>query len=302
LTPTPLVSVVIPTHNSARYLKDAILSVICQTFDGVKCIVVDDGSTDETQELVTAFEGVSYVYQQNAGVSAARNHGASLVSEGLIAFLDADDVWLPTKLSHQVCRATRERHFPGLVYSGLIETDDALRPLFERPAPREGDALRNTLLLEPPGVSLAQTGLVPVEVFEAVGGFDENLSTSADTDLVIRIGMQFSLARVEECLALYRRHTGQMSESADAMERDMKLVLSRAFNSHQLPPQLMGLRRRALANLWLAVGGARISAGRVPRGVFDLLRAFISHPPRTASVLVLGALKRIRRLTGSRAP
>lgn len=94
------ISVIIPTYNSAHYLRQALTSVIQQTRAADEIIVVDDGSTDDTQQVVDAF-GVSYVYQPNAGAAAARNKGVELAQGNLIAFLDADDLWMPTKLAQQ---------------------------------------------------------------------------------------------------------------------------------------------------------------------------------------------------------
>src|SRR5947209_2263946 len=96
-------SAVIPVRNGAEYIADAIRSVLDQTAPPLECLVIDDGSTDATPEIVRSFgTRVAYVCQSHAGVSAARNHGARRARGELVAFLDHDDVWLPTKLERQV--------------------------------------------------------------------------------------------------------------------------------------------------------------------------------------------------------
>jgi glycosyltransferase involved in cell wall biosynthesis len=256
---------------------------------------VDDGSTDQTGSVAGSFNSVRYVRQDNAGVSAARNRGIEEARGRYIAFLDADDVWLPEKLVKQV-EACRDREGePGLVYCGCYDTDADLRILGERPAPSERDALRNSLLMEPPVVSLSQTALVPREVIDTVGGFDTRLTTSADTDLVLRIGSRYPLVAVSEPLVLYRNHPNQMSLDSDAMEHDMELVLEKAFSSSDLPDTLGRLRRRARANLKLAIGGSRLVDGRRARGTRDLLSALTADPIRVTSVLASGLAKRIHR-------
>ena len=98
-----MVSVIIPTFNRGWILKDAIDSVLNQEFDDYELIIVDDGSADNTQEILNSYgEGIIILRQSNKGVSAARNRGITEATGQLIAFLDSDDLWLPQKLSRQV--------------------------------------------------------------------------------------------------------------------------------------------------------------------------------------------------------
>ena len=296
---SPVVSVVIPAYNSEAYVADAIRSVFEQEVDDLECIVVDDGSTDSTGEIVRSFNRVRYIYQHNEGVSAARNRGIAEARGVSVAFLDADDAWLPTKLIRQAQALQAAGPDVGLVYCGLYETDEELNVVSERTTPEPEAALRNTLLMEPPVVSISQTGLVPREVLDDVGGFDTRLSTSADTEMVLRIGRRYRLVGVPEPMVLYRTHGSQMSSSPDAMEYDMKIVLDEFFSDRTLPRHLRVLERRARANLDLAVGGARWAAGERSRGARDLSAAFLSDPLRTLSIAGGGLHRRLAGWRGS---
>lgn len=295
MTALPTVSVVIPTYNAGDFVVDAIRSVLAQTYANVECTVVDDGSTDRTPQILSDFGSIRVIRQENRGVSAARNRGIAESRGELIAFLDSDDVWLPNKLAKQVDALADQPANVGLVYCGMFETDASLNVLHERGAPDVTTALRNSLLMEPPVVSVSQTGLIPRPVLEDVGGFDPRLSTSADSDMAVRIGFRFDYVCIAEPLVLYRTHPGQMSHSAGAMEHDMELVLHKAFSSPGLSPDLRRLRRRAYANLRLAIGGSYLADGDRGKAASQLVRALILHPPRAASVMAAGLVKRLRR-------
>ncbi|WP_143438568.1 glycosyltransferase family A protein, partial [Hydrocoleum sp. CS-953] len=115
---TPRVSVIIPVYNCDRYISQAIESILAQTYQSYEIIVIDDGSTDNTRLALQPYiEKIRYVYQENQGVSAARNHGIDLARGELIAFLDADDFFLPDKLTAQVGVFDAQPNL-GIVHSG----------------------------------------------------------------------------------------------------------------------------------------------------------------------------------------
>src|SRR5215831_9468158 len=118
--PVPIVSVVIPTYNNARFLPEALDSLLGQTYRDFELIVVDDGSTDDTLEVLKPYRHlIRYVRKENGGPASARNLGIRHASGELIAFQDADDIWLPDKLQLQV-DYLREHPEVGLVFSGSI--------------------------------------------------------------------------------------------------------------------------------------------------------------------------------------
>ncbi len=126
-----LVSVIIPTYNRAMRCKTAVESVLSQTHENVEVIVIDDGSRDNTREVICGMDGrVRYIYQSNAGVSAARNRGLEEATGDYIAFLDSDDSWLPWKLEAQLSTL---RAFPeaGMVWTDMMAFDENGRTLHE---------------------------------------------------------------------------------------------------------------------------------------------------------------------------
>ncbi len=290
----PLVSVVVPAYNAARFLPDALRSALSQEHVRVECVVVDDGSTDDTPAVMAQFPAVRYHRQPNAGVSAARNQGVALSSGSFVAFLDADDAWLPGKLAAQLALFSQDPGL-GLAYCGMHLCDEQLRPISRMPVPPPGAALRNTLLLEPPVVSMAQTGLMPREVFDRSGGFDERLSTSADADLVCRVALAHRVAGVDLPLVLYRQHAAQMHHDASAMLHDMTLVHEKVFGARDAPASLRRLRSRATANLHLTA--ALASRHTPPRtGALRHLRvALRADPARTVGQLSRLAVTRLRQ-------
>jgi len=271
----PIVTTVIPVFNGERYLADAIGSVLAQSYPALECVVIDDGSTDRSQTLARSFPGVRCISKTNGGVSSARNVGIEAATGDLVAFLDADDTWLPRKIECQIAMMDTRPDL-AMSYTGLQVVDEELRPIGMMHAPPGDLALRNSLLMEPPVVSVAQTGLARRGVLEQVGGFDERMTTSADTDLACRIALAYSVDGVDEALALYRQHAGQMHHDADAMERDMNLLFEKMFVSG--PPPIKSWERRARANLETTLGLARLHERKIGRGVSHIARSLRSDP------------------------
>jgi glycosyltransferase involved in cell wall biosynthesis len=288
------VSVVIPAYNAERFLREAIDSAIAQTVAPIEVIVVDDGSTDGTAEVLASCGGVvRSVRQENGGVSSARNHGARLAVGDAIAFLDADDVWHPQKLERQLPHLEDAR--VGLVHCGVHHVDEAGAILASELDGMSGSVARDLLLLQRNVVvAVGSTALLPREVFELVGGFDEEMSTSADWDLAYRIATRWEIAFVAEPLASYRQHGAGMHLNPDAMQRDMKRGMERAFASESAA---RALRRPALARLHVILAASYLEAGQ-PRRAFAEAARSVGLDPRQ---LVRALVDRRRRFTAERA-
>jgi glycosyltransferase involved in cell wall biosynthesis len=176
--PDPLISVIVPAYNAAPFLAEAVESVFAQDYEPLEAIIVDDGSTDTTSEQLDRFSGrVRILHQGNRGPSAARNAGLAVANGPLVAFLDADDVWLPAKLRVQADRMVEE---PSLAFTVtrfryFLHPGCAIPPAFRREhLDRDLDGWIPSALV------------VRREAFDRIGGFDESLRVSEDVDWFAR--------------------------------------------------------------------------------------------------------------------
>jgi glycosyltransferase involved in cell wall biosynthesis len=197
----PLVSVVMPVFNGERFLAEAIESVLAQTHAPVQTIVVDDGSSDGSEDIARGYP-VTYVRQEHSCVAAARNRGVGVAHGELVSFLDHDDVWLPRKLELQVDALARH-HSAGICMCRF--------QTFTEGSPDDGASY-----------STGQLGtlLVRREVFDEVGLFDTSYPSADDTDWFLRtkdLGVEF--VTLDEPLQRYRLHDASMSASRDPRER-----------------------------------------------------------------------------------
>jgi glycosyltransferase involved in cell wall biosynthesis len=291
------VSVIIPARNAARWIRDAITSVFAQTVPVHECIVVDDGSTDDTGRVTAELGGgVDVVTTGGGGVAVARNAGAARATGDYLAFLDADDVWLPRKLELQLA-AFRDDPGLGLVYTGLHVVDEELRFIGRQNVPSDDEAIRKTLLVERPIMpGIGSTALVPAERFRELGGFDERYSPSADCALACAIGIRYRVHGVPRPLVLYRQHPAAMHwDPRNAIERDMRSIHSELLPRLSPPASI----RRARANLHVSLAGSALATGRPRDAARHAVLAFVARPDR-----VLAAAWRLSRPAGGlkRAP
>jgi glycosyltransferase involved in cell wall biosynthesis len=290
------VSVVIPAYNQDRFVGESVQSALDQTRRPLEVIVVDDGSTDDTRARLEPFGNrILLVSQANRGVSVARNEGSRRARGTHLAFLDADDAWLPRKLEAQTARLEADPEL-GLVHCGVEEIDATGRRTGERLDGREG-WVADAMLFFGPGVILGGgSGVVlPKHLFREAGGFDERMSTSADWDLHQRIARRARVGFVPEILLRYRRHEGNMHRDVALMAHDMLLAYEKAFRSEPGPPR--DLRRRALASLHSMLASSFAEAGQFPEAMRHLARAVV-YEPRT----LYRALRSIARRLGADPP
>lgn len=276
MTHAPTVSAVIPVHNGEAFVGEAVRSALEQTRPALECIVIDDGSTDATREIIDGFgDSVRYIRQHRGGVSRARNRGAREAHGELVAFLDHDDVWLPDKLERQV-GALRAHQAMALCAVQVIDAHG--RPqLVKRLAPVEG-LVAGMLLFTAETVSCSSTGLVRRHAFEAMGGFDPALSMSADWDLLLRMLLEAEIAYVDEPLVGYRVHGSNMSRRIDTMERDMLRAFGKAFAHPALPPPIRARRSEAYGRLYRMLAGSYRDVGDGGRAFIAVVRAIRHHP------------------------
>jgi glycosyltransferase involved in cell wall biosynthesis len=272
----PLVSVVIPNYNYGRYLSQAINSVLGQSYPNIEIIVVDDGSTDESAEVLALYANhIRVVKQRNRGVSVARNAGAELAIGDFLAFLDADDVWMPTKLQRQIEYFQRDPEL-GLVHCGMVYIDSASTHLHQCLDGREGWIAEKILLFESAVLGAGSTAVVPCHAYKKVGGFDTNLSTSADWDFCYRVAYHWKIGFVPEILVGYRMHGSNMHGNVAAMEHDTLYTFNKVFSSAD--PRLCRLRRRAYGKLHMLLAGSFFRAGRRDKFIEHTLKSIWFTP------------------------
>lgn len=222
----PLVSVIIPNYNHAQYVSDAIRSVLAQTYRNYEIIVVDDGSTDNSRETVAKFgDQVQYIYQKNAGLSAARNTGIKASKGELIGVLDADDMYEPGYLSTLVSALQEDLDADG-IYCGyqFVDHTNILLPQVEA-RPVSPDKLHEALLdgnfFVPESIFLRR------KVYENVGLFDETLRACEDWDVWLRATKKYKIIHSTEILTRHRVLPGSMSTDPLRMLNNRLAVLKK---------------------------------------------------------------------------
>ncbi|HJR59552.1 MAG TPA: glycosyltransferase family A protein [Vicinamibacterales bacterium] len=276
MTVDPLVTTIIPTYNRGPLVCEAIESVLGQTYRHVEIVVVDDGSTDDTEARLRKFGGsVRVIVQNNAGPSAARNRGIEAARGTIVAFLDSDDLWQPTKLERQVrlLQSVGEAVPCCLCNASVERPDGRAATTFQyaglHPPVREGVWENVTELLATQFLMFTQMVAIRRTVLERIGGFDERLWVLEDYDLALRLSLEGPWAYVSEPLAVYREKSpGSLaaqghSDELRLLEHAIRVrqsfyerVLASAHHQHLRQPCLRGLKafRRQLRAMELSRG------------------------------------------------
>jgi len=204
----PVVSIIIPTHNRAHFIGEAITSVLEQTFTDFEIIIVDDGSTDNTEEVISHFpdKRVIYIKQENKGRSYARNVALRLSRGHYIAFLDSDDLYLPTKLRLQVDYLDTNPKI-GMIYTSAYCIDDAGNLLKDKYFASVSGQIYNSIAFFRPVTITLPTVMVRREVIDSVGDFDEKMHRFEDTDMWRRISKATYIDALSEYTCKLRTHS-----------------------------------------------------------------------------------------------
>jgi hypothetical protein len=300
------VSVVIPTYNRAHAVTDAVRSVLVQSFADLECIVVDDGSTDDTVARIAAITDsrLRYVRGRHAGVSAARNLGVSQATGELISFLDSDDLWRVDKLACEVAYLARHPEVDAVFTDLEKRHGDRVYPSFMRQTAvfsrrLLGAAHPDGLVLAPREMRLCLLEEVPIKpsaltlrrrAFAAVGGFDETWSSSEDWEFLLRLARRHRFAYLDRPLAVLfispdSLHIVDQSRGEAAMIRLLRRERrALAGDAEALAAVRRGLVRRTMHFAWHHVDhGRRVPAFRI------FLRGFAltGHPGLLARALAV---------------
>ncbi len=289
----PNVSVIIPTYNRAKFVTKAIDSVLAQTYSDYEIMVVDDGSTDNTREvLVPYMDKIIYIYQENAGVSAARNTGIRDTSGQWIAFLDSDDEWLAEKLAIQMADVQKRPELCGHITNAtFIRSDKELGNLFEIRNFRQHST--ESFVLERPlkdelsrGIVFPSSFIVRRDTLLHVGLFDTRLSVHEDRDLFFRVALQGPWGGSPKPLVrlLRREEPELLSLSWKAVDQggvpaeSMVYILERIKNNPQLTNSEGNVLRKKLSGSLYQLGIWRVKNGSKQKGRSSFKESFLVNP------------------------
>lgn len=225
----PTVSVIIPTYNRAHLIGRSIQSVLDQTYRDFEIIVVDDGSTDNTENVVKTFNDsrIRHIkHKDNRGGSAARNTGIKLAKGGYIAFQDSDDEWLPTKLEKQMKAFRKTSDEVGVVYTGFYRIENNIKNYIPSSLiPKKEGYIHKTLLNG--NFVTTQAAIVKKECFKKAGMFDERLPRLQDWELWIRISKYYNFECIDEPLVQSYYQSVSISSNQDALITALMMILEK---------------------------------------------------------------------------
>jgi glycosyltransferase involved in cell wall biosynthesis len=293
------VSAVVPAYNATRTLPATIASIRSQSVEVLEIIVVDDGSKDDTLELARSL-GARVITQANAGHAAARNTGIAAAEGRYVAFLDADDLWLPDKLERQLDEIRRNPEIRAL-QTGAARIDDELRLLWIERCERSKDQLWDTLYFRNMP-ALMSTLMVERELLEEVGGFDSSLVILQDWDIAIRLAQRGQLHSLPDVLSAYRYYGTSQSADVDIHVKPGLRVLEKVFADPRLPAEVRARRRRAYARFYAMLCGGSIRIKSPRSAVYWGFKA-LRTDPRVADYIAAFPRRRLsRRRTAAEMP
>lgn len=272
----PKVSVVIPAYNAMAFLPETLESVLKQTFTDFEVLIVNDGSSDHIVKWANEITDlrVKLISQKNQRVSAARNTGIANAQGEYIAFLDADDLWEPTKLEKQV-RCLDDKPEVGLVYTWTLLVDqdnNSTGRVYASHA--EGNVWEEVVTNDM--IASGSSPMVRRSCFEAVGVFDCNLAYAPDRDMWVRIASRYPFAVIKEPLLRYRQIPNSFSRNSQAMIQDLRVVTEKAFQS--APLELLYVRNRCYAMINLSFAWLGIDGGDYEKAIHFRRQAFLHYP------------------------
>ncbi len=258
----PKVDIIIPAYNAAKFLPIALESVINQTFEDWKIIVVDDGSTDDIASVISRYaeqlgSKLTFIRQPNAGVSEARNRAIHSSSAEFIALLDADDAWLPERLEESL-RCFQECSEVGLSYGFISRIDEngaVVDTFTTRSRYPEGHIAPHiymrTMNLPAPTITFRR------RCVEEVGLFDASMRATEDRDLWVRIALRYRVALVPKVIAHYRMSAQSATTDPNRMLRSQLQFVEKHYGSPGC-----GIRARRVALGWIYRQRAEALAAR----------------------------------------
>ena len=280
----PKVSVIIPTYNRAHLIGRAIKSVINQTYQDFEIIVVDDGSTDNTEEIVKSFNDprIRYIrHEKNKGEAAARNTGIEAAKGKYIAFQDSDDEWFPEKLEKQMKIFEGASSRLGIVYTSMYRIDkEGRKHDFKTPTimPEDGLVYRRALDYQVLNIGIG-TAVVRRTCFNTAGMFDEQLQYFVDLEFFIRSAKHFYFYHINEPLINYYEAEGSLGGDPKALAVARKLILEKYFKDIEKD-------KKVLSKHYFSIGVNLCLNNNFKEGRNYLIKAVKTYPLNIKFLLV----------------
>jgi glycosyltransferase involved in cell wall biosynthesis len=268
------VNIILPTYNRAQLIARAIKSLLNQTYQDFEIIVVDDGSTDNTEEVVKKIDDkrIRYIrHKENKGAATARNTGIKAAKAQYIAFQDSDDEWLLEKIEKQIIAFKNVSPKVGVVYTGFWKIQDNKKIYMHsfNIKSKEGDIHES--LLKGNFIATPAT-LIKKECFERIGMFDEKLPTLEDWELWIRISKYYHFKYIDEPLLISYYSLGGVNEpNLPIKAKALKLILKKHFNDIKKD-------RKVLAGHYFYIGHVLCLSGKIVQGRNYFVKAIIIYP------------------------
>lgn len=285
----PKVSVIIPAYNMARYTVETVRSVLNQTFKDYEIIVVDDGSTDNTKELLRPYienHQITYIYKENGGASSARNVGFRASQGKYVAFLDCDDLWLPRKLRISVNLLDAHPEV-GLVYNRALYIDKKGNDLwFSKDRCHSGMVFEKLILRD---FIINSSPVVRRECFQKVGLFDETMFYPADWDMWLRISEYFPIKYINIPLTKYRiGDQSYFERHTELAKTESFRVLEKVFQRKADLPK--NIRSKSIANIYSDSAEVHAKKIELEKAKKEILTSLRIYPYSLKSYLVLFCL------------
>ena len=272
---------VVPAYNYAKFLANTVDSVLRQTFQAFELIVVDDGSVDETREVMEAYhdDRIRYVYQENSGLSAARNTGILHARFDYIAFLDADDQWMPEMLETAMKSFASLPAEYGVVAGGCAAMDYDGNPIEGRKQRFKGDRelrARDFVMKNP--APLSSSVVLKRCVFRDCGVFDTALRSSEDRDMWIRAAQRYRVYYIGRPLVFIRKHRQSMSAHGTRMRKNTLKTILKAYDNRVVSRLNVLFWLRVLGIYYFETAWTHYDEGRRGAALGFLLRSWAVWP------------------------
>ncbi len=299
-----LISVVIPAYNAAGTLEATVKSVFEQSVQDFEIIIVDDGSKDTTLQVAQSIASrdlrVRLISQHNSGASAARNTGVKAAIGEYVAFLDADDLWMPHKLERQLEVLNGAKDITA-VQSGVYYVNNDLEIISVGRCFESKDVLLETLFFQNlPG--LMSTLIVKRDRFDLIGLFNTKLVILEDWEMAIRLSRYCNLKSIEEPLALYRQFPGNRSRDLSIHIEPGHIALGRLFADPTLPTHIKKQEKQIYAAFYTMLCGGAYKISQYKEALRWGIKAVATHPTALSYIASLPLRKLQRNSTRENVP